>query len=512
VAALVIVFAAFINVTAVTGGSRQNRLVLLALADLVLQLLVIGVGLAVVFDPSLLTAELDLFATPSLEDIVYAAVVATIAYAGIEAASDLAPDLDFEEGELKRVASAGALIVPLMYAGMAAVALMAVPVVPGPNGPETALAGSLVEAPVLGVVQSYEPAWLADVMQWAVVLVATPVLAWAATTSMLGLSRHSYVLARNRQIPSWAGRLHRTYATPHVAIGIAAVLAVILALPGDIEFLAGVYAFGALLAATIAHLAIIRLRVSDPERERPYRVPLNVTVRGRSIPLPAVFAAAVSGLAWLTVIAFHEEAVYVGGGWMLFGLVMYFFYRRFVEGVSLTQRVTVPEESLKKESPAVEFRTILVPVFGTKLDDEIVATAGRLADASVVEGKEPPSMDLIFVAELPLTVPIDAPLPQDVRERADRALARADEVADEYENVDVGTAFVRARSVGAGIVAEARQRRAEVIVMGAEPPTKIRGGAILGGIGAARPAEIGEVTEYVLQKAPCQVLVTAPPA
>jgi len=75
----------------------------------------------------------------------------------------------------------------------------------------------------------------------------------------------------------------------------------------------------------------------------------------------------------------------------------------------------------------------------------------------------------------------------------------------------VGTAFVRARSVGAGIVAEARQRGAEVIVMGGEPPSRIRGGAILGGIGAARPEEIGRVTEYVLQKAPCRVLLTAPP-
>jgi hypothetical protein len=39
----------------------------------------------------------------------------------------------------------------------------------------------------------------------------------------------------------------------------------------------------------------------------------------------------------------------------------------------------------------------------------------------------------------------------------------------------------------------------------------VRGGAILGGIGAARPEEIGEVTEYVLKKAPCRVLLTAPP-
>ena len=511
VAGAVIALAAYLNVAGVTGGGRQNQLVLLALADLGLQLVVILVGAVVVLDPELLTAELDLFTTPSLKDIVYAAVVATIAYAGIEAASDLAPDLDFEEGELTRVASAGAVIVPLLYAGMAAVALMAVPVVPSPNGPETALAGEFIEAPVLGVVQSFEPAWLADAMQWAVVLIAVPVLVWAANTSMLGLARHVYVLATNRQIPSWAGRLERTHATPFIAIGIAAALAFALAVPGDIEFLAGVYAFGALLAATIAHLSIVRLRRTEPDRERPYRVPYNVRVAGWELPLPAVFAAVVSGLAWLSVIAFHQEALEVGGGWMLFGLVTYVVYRKLVQGTSLTERVTVPEVSLKKQAAEIEYSNILVPVFGTDQDDEIIATAGRLADAEVEKGEVNPRIDVVFVAELPLAVPIDAPLPTEIRERADRALARADQVGDEYENVEVGTAFVRARSAGAGIVTEARQRGSEVIVMGAEPPTRIRGGAILGGIGAARPAEIGEVTEYVLKNAPCRVLLTAPP-
>ena len=48
-------------------------------------------------------------------------------------------------------------------------------------------------------------------------------------------------------------------------------------------------------------------------------------------------------------------------------------------------------------------------------------------------------------------------------------------------------------------------------MVGGEPPSRIRGGAMLGGIGAARPAEIGAATEYVLKKAPCRVLLTAPP-
>jgi APA family basic amino acid/polyamine antiporter len=196
---------------------------------------------------------------------------------------------------------------------------------------------------------------------------------------------------------------------------------------------------------------------------------------------------------------------------MLFGLISYVVYRRLVERTSLTQRVAVPEASLKKQPVEVEYSTILVPVFGTKLDDDIVSTAGRLADAELEEGEVPPRLDVVYVAELPLTVPIDSPLASGVRERAERALERAREVGDEYENVEVTTNLVPARSIGSGIVQEARDKGAEVIVMGGEPPTRIRGGAILGGIGGARPEEIGEVTEYVLKKAPCRVLLTAPP-
>jgi APA family basic amino acid/polyamine antiporter len=511
VAAMVIAATVVLNVIGVTGRSRQARLVLLALADLGLQLVVIIVGAIVVFEPSLLTAELDLFASPSLEDVIYSLVLATIAYAGIEAASDLAPDLEFEPGDLKRVLSTGIAVVPLLYAGVAAVSLMAVPVVAGQGGPETALAGEMIEKPVLGVVQAYDPAWVADVMQWAVVLIAVPVLFWAANTSMLGLSRHVYVLARNRQIPSWAGKLERTYSTPYMAIGIAAVLAFALAVPGDIRFLAGVYAFGALLAVTIAQISIVRLRVSDPDRERPYEVPFNIRVGSSRLPLPAIAGAVLSALAWVSVLFLHADAVMVGGGWMVFGLVSYVVYRRLVERTTLTKRVTVPEVSLKKQPAEVEYSSILVPVFGTELDDDIVGTAGRLADAEIEEGERAPRLDVVYLAELPLTVPLDSPLPRAVRERGERALARAGEVGAEYENVEVSTSLVPARSAGAGIVEEAQRRGAEVIVMGGEPPTRVRGGAILGGIGAARPDEIGQVTEYVLKKAPCRVLLTAPP-
>jgi APA family basic amino acid/polyamine antiporter len=511
VAAAVIVGIAIANVIGSTGALRRRLYVVIALADFALQVAVVAVGALVVFDPQLLTEQLDLFTSPTVSDAIYAAVIATVALAGIEAASGLAPDLDWDARGLRRVVNLGLIIVPILYAAIAAIALMAVPVVPGPDGPRTALGDEFSEAPILGVVQSFDPAWVADTMQWAVVLVAPAVLIWAASISMLGLSRHVYTLATNRQIPSWLGKLGRRTGTPYIAIWIAAVIALGLLIPTDVNALAGLYAFGITLAVAITHLSVIRLRYADPDRQRPYRVPFNVAFRGGSLPLPAVLGAVVAVAAWVSVIAIHDEARWLGGGWMLFGLLGYVVYRGLVEGTSLTKRIHVPAEALTKEEPEVEYPSILVPVFGTPLDDDIVGTAGRLAAAADDPGKEAPRLEIVYVLELPLTVPLDAPPPPKKLEQAERALARARDVGGEYDTVDVHTHLIKARSAGAGIVDAARERNVEAIVLGAEPPTRIRGGSVLGGIGASRPPEIGEVTEYVLRKAPCRVLLTAAP-
>jgi basic amino acid/polyamine antiporter, APA family len=501
---------AFLNIAGWWGLRHQRLLVALALGDLLVQLLLIGLGIAVVFEPQRLTENLSLFDSPTLEDSVYALVIATVAFAGIEAASDLAPDLDWRARDLRRSVTAGAAVLPIVYAGVAAVALMAVPVVLGPNGPETALGGEFVENPVLGVAQSFEPAWVSDVMQVAVVAVAPAVLVWAASTAMLGLSRHAYVLATNRQIPSWLGKLGPARATPYVAILAAAVIATALVIPADIELLAGIYAFGATLSIALAHAAVLRLRFTQPDRPRPFRVPFEVRIRGVLVPLPALLGFVVTALAWVSVVAFHEEARWVGGGWMVFGLVSYVVYRKLVEGTSLTKRVEVPAEALIKNVREAEYDDILVPVFGSKLDDDIVGTAGRLADAANEPGEHRPRLRILYVIELPLTVPLTSPPPKDRAELASAAVARAEQVAVEYDTVEVHQTVRKARDVGAGIVQVAREFGAQMIVMGAEPPTRIRGGAILGGLGGARPAEIGPITEYVLQRAPCRVLVTAP--
>ena len=507
----VILVVAAINVAGLTGQKRQAMLTTVALAGALLLAAVVVIGLITSWDPGALTAELDLFSSPTVEDVIYATVIATVAYAGIEAVSNLAPDVKWVPADLRNLVTAGAVVVPLLYVGIAAVALMALPVTPGPGGPETELAGPFLEEPLLGVVEQFEPAWVGDAMELAVLVIAPLALFWAASTAMLGLSRHVYVLARHRLIPSWLGKLGRTRSTPHVAICTGALLAFVLVIPGDVLFLAGVYAFGALIAIAIAHASIIRLRFTDPERKRPYAVPFNVNWRGRRLPVPALVGFVVTALAWVSVLAFHEGALYLGGGWMLLGLVGYVVYRRLVEETSLTKRVEVPEASLKKQKPEFEYERILVPVFDEKQDDEMVGIAGRLADAADMPGVERPRVDVIFVIEQPLSVALDSKPPQAKLEAGEKALRRAEDVASEYDTVDVTTSMVRARTMGAGIVGEARNRGSGAIVMAAELPTRIRGGAVLGGVGGSRPEEIGPVTEYVLRKAPCPVLLTAPP-
>jgi APA family basic amino acid/polyamine antiporter len=387
-----------------------------------------------------------------------------------------------------------------------------VEVVGGQNtGFGTELGGKFVEAPVLGVVKSITSSWVSDVLGYLVAAVATLVLIAAANAGMIGITRTSYTLATHRQIPRGLARLHAKYTTPWIVILIFSLLAFVLILPVDIELLAGMFAYGALIAFALAHLSVIAMRFSEPDRPRQFKVPFNVRVRGRELPIPAVIGALVSSAAWIGVLVYHDKARVLGTAWMLLGLALYVIYRSR-QGLSLTKMVEVTEATLTREEPEVKYGSILVPVFGEELDDDIMSTAGQLAaEDRDGKGEGGAVIEAIYVVEVPMSLPLDAKLPAEKVEAAYRALERAKRIGEEYEGVEVSTTPVRARRTGAAIVGEARRRGVEAIVIGAEPPSPIKGGGILGGVGGSRLKELGEVTAYVLEKSPCRVVVTAPP-
>jgi basic amino acid/polyamine antiporter, APA family len=385
-------------------------------------------------------------------------------------------------------------------------ALMAQPV----QGGATPLGGRFIEAPVLGIPNAYESEWLVDAGRYVVGATAAAMLLVAINSQMLGLARLAYSLATNRQIPSAVGRLSVRRGTPYVAIAIAAAIAFGLSIPHDIEFLAGTFAFGAMLAFALAHLSVIVLRFREPDRRSAYRMPLGVNWRGAVVPLPAVVGFLLAVAVWISVVALHEGARIAGGIWMVAGVVLYVVYRRG-QGKSLTQRFTIPAEALQ-EREAAEYGSILVPVFGEALDDEIVGTAGRLAAEHDEDGGGGAVLEALYVFEIPMSLPIDARVPEERVKKAKEVLSRAKEVGEEYEGVEVATAMVRGRTAGQAIVSEARRRGVEAIVLAAEEPTRVRGGAIMGGRGRVRDRFVGETTRYVIEKSPCRVILTAPPA
>jgi APA family basic amino acid/polyamine antiporter len=507
VAFAVIAGVAYDNLIGVSAR-RLRQTVLIAGADLALQAVVIVLGLALAFHPDHLTQSIHLGTAPTARELAFALTIAVIAFTGLEAAASVAGEVTATRTQIRSLVSSGSALIVLVYVGIAVVGVGVLPV----NHGITALGTTHVKAPVVGVVQALHPTWIADALKYAVAIAGAIGLTSAAGASMLGVSRVGYLMATNRQIPSAIGRLHHRWGTPWVIIGAAALAAGALVVPRDLELLIGIYAFGALLAFTIAHVSVIALRFREPNRPRPYAVPLSVTVRGARVPLPAVLGALLAGAGWLTVVVFHAGARYVGAGWLVGGLLLYVIYRK-TEQKPLLRRVTIPERALRHEALEPEFGSILVPIFGSPLDDDIVQTAGRLAgDTHDDLEEEGAVIEAIWVFEMPLAVPLDAPLPEAQVRRAREALARAKLVGEEYEGVEVATAIVRARRAGQAIVNEARRRGVEAIVLGAEEPSRVRGGSLLGGAGGPLENYVGPITKYVVSKAPCRVILTAPPA
>jgi len=125
------------------------------------------------------------------------------------------------------------------------------------------------------------------------------------------------------------------------------------------------------------------------------------------------------------------------------------------------------------------------------IGEEMVATAVALAK------ERGASVDAVFVIQVPLEHPIDAPL-QDLEEQAVASLEEAVLLGDE-NGVRVEPVSVRARSIGSAIVEQAAARGADLIVLGSSPRWR------------RQSAFFSPTVDYVVRNAPCEVLVIAFP-
>ena len=349
--------------------------------------------------------------------------------------------------------------------------------------------GGFQNDPVLGVVEHLGVSGvLLDVLKVYVGVLAATILFIATNAGVIGASRITYAMAGYRQLPELFRRVHPKFKTPWIALVVfAGIISILTLLPGQVDFLGTMYSFGAMLSFTIAHASIVTLRYRRRDEELVFRGRPNVRLRGVDWPLFAILGALGTGLAWIVVVVQTPSTRYAGLGWLVLGFVAYGLYRwRVQQPLAATVRAPIPIGA----AVALEYRRIVVPAIEGFESDEAMNVASGLA------AERGARIAAVTVVEIPFELPLDAELP-DAERRADDILDEARAIGELY-GVDVVTRIVRARSVGRAIVEEAERRQAEIIVIGAPRRPGRRGREIF-----------GETVDYVLQHAPCRVLVAA---
>jgi len=228
---------------------------------------------------------------------------------------------------------------------------------------------------------------------------------------------------------------------------------------------------------------VIRLRFSEPDLPRPFRAPFNVSIRGRSVPVPAILGTVLALAIWVVSLVTHPGARYAGPIWLALGAAVYIGVRR--------RRRPLEDEFSRTLPPGADFRRILVPMKLGNVGEEMAATAIALAK------ERGASVDAVYVIRVPLELELDAEL-VDQEEQAAASLVEAEQLGEE-NGVAVNPVTVRSRSIGQAIVAEAARRESDLIVLGSAARWR------------RQSAFFSPTVDFVLRNAPCEVLVVAFP-
>ncbi|MBV8079589.1 MAG: universal stress protein, partial [Actinobacteria bacterium] len=454
------------------------------------QLLLVILGFVLIFNAHVLKANIHWGHAPTWANFALAIPVAMIAYTGIETVSNLAEEARDPRRTIPGSIRLVAIAVFAIYFTLPLVALSALPVHAEGGNYVTRLGldppTGFKNDPVLGLVQNLHlHGTLLSVAKIYVGVLAATILFIATNAGVIGASRITYSMSSYRQLPEVFRRLHPRFKTPALALAVfAGLFSILFMLPGNVDFIGRMYAFGAMLSFTIAHASVIQMRRRPPPVEEPYRVPPSVRFRGVDWPLFAVLGGLGTAAAWIVVVVQDAPTRYAGLGWLAVGFVVYTIYRRRLNvPLARTMRAPIP----LGPAVALEYRGILVPIVSGIESLEAIDLAARLA------AERGATIVALRVLVVPMELPLDAPMPE-LEEEGDRLLDEARLQAETY-GVRTIDRLVRARHAGRAIVDEAERRQTEIIVVGSRRGTHRR--------------IFGSTVDYVLKNAPCRVMVAA---
>lgn len=485
----VIALLAAVNVLGAKESASIN--ILLAVVDFLTQLLLVLAGAVLVLSPETLAANVQWGIAPTWRDFLLAIPIGMIAYTGIETISNMAEEARDEARTIPKAINRVQIAVFAIYFTLPAVALSALPVQRNPETGEyqTLLGlgeeeGGFAGDPILGVVKQIDLGPLQGPGELYVGLLAATILFLATNAGLIGVSRLVYSMGIHRQLPDRLRRLHPRYRTPWIGILLFGGVAILTLIPGQAEFLSAMYAFGAMLSFTIAHVSVMRLRATQPDFPRPYRGPGNLRVRGYDLPVFAVVGGLGTGAAFVVVVVLNPTVALAGTGWLVLGMVVYVLYRRR-QGLDLasTHKVAIPARVTDHEA---EYESVLVHLdVASGYDPEVLSTAAKLA------ARKRRGIHVLVTIAVPNAMPVDAPLVAD--EAAARSLieqARVQgggRVSGHFEKIRPGQA-------GRRIIESARHMRAAAVVM--PLPRRVSGSSLF-----------GKTLETVLNERPCRVII-----
>lgn len=489
-AMVVIVVLGALNIRGAEESAGLN--ITLAVVDFLTQVLLVIVGFALVFSPETLADNVSFGVAPTWTDFLVAIPIGMVAYTGIETISNMAEEAKDETITIPKAISRVRFAVFTIYFTLPAIALSALPVTRGEDGeyvtqlglPEDE--GGYAGDPILGVVKAIDLGVLQQPIEIYVGLLAATILFIATNAGLIGVSRLVYSMGIYRQVPDRLRQLHPKYGTPWIGIVVFGLVACLILIPGQADFLVLLYAFGAMLSFSVAHIAVIRLRLAQPDRVRPYSGPGSVRIAGRDLPLFAIVGLIGTGGAFIVTVVRNVDVTIVGVTWLALGMVVYLLYRRN-QGLDLTTtvKVAIPKPVTEREA---EYDSVLVAFDHASFDAGALATAAKLA------ARRRRGIHVLVTITVPQSSPIGASLPE-AEQAADSIIEQARLQAG--RRVSGHWEKVRAGQAGRRIVDEAREMRAAAIVM----PLPARRGTTI----------FGEAIETVLAERPCRVIIESEP-
>ena len=267
---------------------------------------------------------------PTINQFLFGISISMVGYTGIETVANLGSETRQPGTKIPRTVILVFVTVFVLYTLLSMTALSAYPVYEFNNQWVTDLTQRFLNDPIMGITQAF-PESIRHYLSFWVAFLAVTILIIATNAGIIGASRLAYFMGLRQQLPAVIGSINKRSRVPLNAIVVIAVLACLLILVGQVTIMADLYAFGAMLAYTMAHVSVIALRIKEPGLARPFKMPLNIKIAGKEIPVLAVLGGLATAATWLIVVWTHQYGRIVGFAWLGIGLIIYVSYRYFTK-------------------------------------------------------------------------------------------------------------------------------------------------------------------------------------